>query len=447
MKHLIGIAICLGLLLISPWELFFRKQAETGASEPETETTAADTLIPAHAQLFNSFSDLNETRRLDQTVERFMRQWQINGASLAIVKEGKLVYSKGYGYADVEAGKKTEVSHIFRIASVSKLITAAGIMKLVEGGSLSLDDRVFGPEGILCDSLYAEMADKRTPRITIDHLLRHQGGFSTRYTDPMFNPVEVARHMGTEPPADLTTIIRYVLKKRLGFTPGTSTSYSNVGYGILSRVIEQVTGQEYATWIRDSLLIPAGCYDMWPGRNLAEHRYPNEVKYYEPSDAVLIPACDGTDSLVYRSNGGNNIEALCGAGGWVASPTELLIFLQAIDGDPTVPDVLSDESIHYMTKNHAPGLPPGWMHTSSQGDWWRSGSLAGTSVMMKRQRNGFSWVFVTNTSSWSGSRFPSKIEQMVSLAISRIKEWPDRNLFHAEYRSELQKQLQTSDAL
>lgn len=72
-----------------------------------------------------------------------MDQGEIKGASLAM-KDGKHVYSKGYGYADEENEVKTDVNHIFRIASVSKLITAAGIMKLVENGTLSLDDKVFG---------------------------------------------------------------------------------------------------------------------------------------------------------------------------------------------------------------------------------------------------------------------------------------------------------------
>ena len=198
-------------------------------------------------------------------------------------------------------------------------------------------------------------------------------------------------------------------------------------------MIEKVSGKNYEEFIQDSILIPAGCYDMHLAHNLDKDRYFNEVKYYEQSDADLIRSCDGRDTLVYRSNGGNNIEALYGAGGWVASPTELLRFLSAIDANDSYPDILTKESVETMTKCVKNALPLGWMNTNNQGDWWRSGTLAGTSAMLKRQRDGFCWAFITNTSNWTGPRFPHKIEGMMARAMDRVKEWPDRNLFDPDY--------------
>ena len=232
MKYTILLILIFVVLITIPWK-----------SHPEKiqveEIPPQDTLAIAIHDLFtNEYSDLDETKRLDNTIERFMRQWEIKGASLAIMKDGKLIYSKGYGYADEENGIKTDVNHIFRIASVSKLITAAGIMKLVENGKLSLDDKVFGEDGILNDTtLYYPIKDKRAKNITVENLLRHQGGFTARYGDPMFNPVDIAKKMDVPAPADLNTVIKFVLSRRLGFTPGTSTNYSNVGYGILTKII------------------------------------------------------------------------------------------------------------------------------------------------------------------------------------------------------------------
>ena len=383
MKYTILIILFFLVISFRPWNSF------TKEIQVETDSVPQDTLAVAVHDLFtNEYSDLVETKRLDQTIERFMNQWEIKGASLAIMKDGKLIYSKGYGYADEENEVKTDVNHIFRIASVSKLITAAGIMKLVENGTLSLDDKVFGKEGILNDTtLYAPIKDKRVNDITVENLLRHQGGFTNRAGDPMFCPVDIAEKMNVPAPADLNTIIKFVLSRRLGFTPGTSTCYSNIGYGILSKVIEKVSGKDYEKFIQDSILIPAGCYDMHLAHNLDKDRYFNEVKYYEQSDADLIRSCDGRDTLVYRSNGGNNIEALYG--GWVASSTELLRFLSAIDAEDSYPDILTKESVETMTKCVKNALPLGWMNTNDQGDWWRSGTLAGTSAMLKRQRDGF----------------------------------------------------------
>ena len=85
-----------------------------------------------------------------------MKKWTIEGASVAIAKDGKLVYARGFGYADTAAGIETQPYSKFRIASISKLVTAVAIMKLQEEGKLSLDDKVFGPEGILNDSCYCQ---------------------------------------------------------------------------------------------------------------------------------------------------------------------------------------------------------------------------------------------------------------------------------------------------
>lgn len=429
MKYIIAIISILVIIVwMKPWQ-------ELNNDTTEEYVMPEDSLsVAIHDLLTNRYSDLEETKRLDNMIERFLRQWEIKGASLAIMKDGQLIYSKGYGYANVEDSIPMDVFHIMRVASVSKLITAAGIMKLVENGKLSLQDKAFGPEGILNDStVYGNIKDKRTLDITVENLLRHQGGFTTRYGDPMFNPVTVAKKMNAENPATMETMIQFVLSRRLGFTPGTSTAYSNVGYGILSKIIERVSGQGYEQFIQDSILHPAGCFDMHLGYNVYEDRFPNEVKYYEGTDATPIQACNGADTLVPRSNGGNNIEEFYGAGGWVASPTELLLFLAAIDGDDSQPDILSKESVALMTEKVENAMPLGWMSTTSGGDWERSGSMAGTSAMLKRQKDGFSWAFTTNTSNWTGPRFPHKIDNIVAQAMDRVKEWPERNLFDPEY--------------
>ena len=429
MKYIIAIISILVIIVwMKPWQ-------ELNNDTTEEYVMPEDSLsVAIHDLLTNRYSDLEETKRLDNMIERFLRQWEIKGASLAIMKDGQLIYSKGYGYANVEDSIPMDVFHIMRVASVSKLITAAGIMKLVENGKLSLQDKAFGSEGILNDStVYGNIKDKRTLDITVENLLRHQGGFTTRYGDPMFNPVTVAKKMNAENPATMETMIQFVLSRRLGFTPGTSTAYSNVGYGILSKIIERVSGQGYEQFIQDSILHPAGCFDMHLGHNVYEDRFPNEVRYYEGTDATPIQACNGADTLVPRSNGGNNIEEFYGAGGWVASPTELLLFLAAIDGDDSQPDILSKESVALMTEKVENAMPLGWMSTTSGGDWERSGSMAGTSAMLKRQKDGFSWAFTTNTSNWTGPRFPHKIDNIVAQAMDRVKEWPERNLFDPEY--------------
>lgn len=116
------------------------------------------------------------------------------------MKNGKLLYSKGFGIADSAKGTPVNVSNIFRIASLSKLITATGIMKLWEEKKLSLDQPVFGEKGILNDSAFLGIKDPRIREITVEHLLRHQGGYSIRAGDPLFCTPSVAQSMQTPLP-------------------------------------------------------------------------------------------------------------------------------------------------------------------------------------------------------------------------------------------------------
>lgn len=435
MKYLILLMVVSLVMFLKPWELSFTEHA--APSTQDTLLLASNTLnptllLPVNQVINNGDSDLPETRRFDRMVEQFIKKWEIKGASFALMKEDKLVYCKGYGLADEKAQIPVDVNHIFRVASVSKLITAVGIMKLYEKGQLRLDAPVFGKQGILNDSCYRNYKDKRFEQITVEHLLRHQGGFSTVYGDPMFCPLDIARKMNLTPPIDLQTTIQFVLSRRLHFNPGSACSYSNVGYGILSKVIEKISGMDYETYIRKSVLLPAGCSDMYLGHNDSDMRLPNEVQYYEVSNAERIPACDGSGRMVYRSNGGNNIEELHGAGGWVASPAELLRFLAAIDGEAGIPDILKPATITYMTQEVPNAFPIGWIDTTPDGEWTRTGTLAGTSALLKKQKDGYSWIFVTNTSSWKGSRFPAYVASFMKKAFSTVSGWPERNLFELQ---------------
>ncbi len=430
MKYIILLVVIISIIITRPWEI---SSADCVQHATDTVSLASSgeqsRLLPIGQVVRNEYSELSETQTFDRHIERFMKKWDIKGASFALMKDDRLLYAKGYGYADEENKIFTDVKHIFRIASISKLITATGIMKLQEEGKLRLEDKVFGPEGILCDTLFQPIKDKRITAITVEHLLRHQAGFSTRYGDPMFCSLDIARKMEVDAPASLNTIIRFVLSRSLHFTPGTSTAYSNIGYGILCRIIEKVSKQDYETYIQENILRPAGCFDMHLAYNYYEQKYPNEVRYYDGTDEYMVLACDGSGKLVPRPYGGNNMEALSGAGAWVASAAELMRFLAAINKSANIPNILSPASIKQMTTPTKNGLPLGWMHVTAKGEWIRSGTLSGTSALMKQQSNGYSWVFITNTGSWKGPKFQQYIDKTIRTALASVKNWPEQDLF------------------
>lgn len=388
-----------------------------------------DKLVPGYIRLTNLNSSGLEFDRCVPVIDAFMRKWTIAGASVAIAKDGKLVYARGFGFADTAAGIETQPYSKFRIASISKLVTAVAIMKLQEEGRLSLNDKVFGPGGILDDSCYCKPKDNRVFNITVAHLLSHEGGWSQRYGDQMFMPQVIANQMKTNLPVDATTIIRFALSKRLHFTPGTGRSYSNLGYSILGLVVEKRSGLPYDEYCRTQIFEPLGIYDMIPARNLPDQKAPFEVTYYEPAGMPLRPSIYGTGEMVPVRYGGNDIETLGAAGSWLATAPDLMRLLLSIDGLSYNEDLLSEESIRFMTDTNNNFAPVGWKTSYIDGNWVRTGSFAGTAGMMKRQPNGISWVVLLNSSAWNGPEIHSYINRMMSKMLSQIDEWPGHDLF------------------
>lgn len=395
----------------------------------EKNSVAADKLVPGNVRLTNSNSSGREFADAVRTINSFMRKWSIEGASVAIAKDGRLVYASGFGYSDTASGELVQPYYKFRIASISKLVTAIAIMKLNEEGRVSLNERVFGPDAILDDPYFRNPKDKRVYSITVAHLLSHEGGWTQRYGDQMFMPLIVADKMGVKPPADTRTIIRFALDKRLHFTPGTGKAYSNLGYSILGLVVEKASGMSYEEYCKKAVLEPLGIYDMTLARNLPSDKAPFEVTYYEPLDVVFKPSIYGTGELVSPTYGGNDIEALGGAGAWLATAPDLLRLMLAVDGLSTPEDILSDESIRYMTDNENGSAPVGWKTTTYNGTWWRTGSFPGSAGMLKRQSDGFEWVVLFNSSAWNGPEIYSYINNMMYRVISQVKRWPDVDLF------------------
>lgn len=385
--------------------------------------------VPAHLRIDNSLTDARAFESAEKGIEWFMKNWSIKGASVAVAKEGKLLYARGFGYASLPDSLPVEPYHRFRVASVSKLITAVAIMKLQEEGRLTVTEKVFGPGAILDDTLFAHPKDRRVFDITVGHLLAHEGGWSQRYGDQMFMPEVISRTMDVPMPVDLKTIIRFALSKNLHFAPGTGQSYSNLGYSILGLVIEEASGMDYETYCRRKILEPLGIFDMSLGRNLPEDALPLEVSYYEVENAPLRPSVYGTGEMVPASRGGNDIETLGAAGGWVATAPDLMRLLLAVDGFDEPKDILLPESIEFMTDVYNGFAPVGWRATMPNGTWWRTGSFSGTTAMLKRMPDGTAWVVLMNSSAWNGPELTSDVDQMMARFLQRINEWPETDLF------------------
>lgn len=343
---------------------------------------------------------------VDSTVRAFMREYGIKGASLAVMRNDSLVYVKGYGYADTSLMAGMEPWHRMRVASVSKLITSIGIMRLQETGMLTLSDRVFAEGGAL-RYIVPEKHDKRLEDVTVEHLLRHQAGFTTeRGTgDPMFR-------VGM---TDAEKACREDLGLPLLYAPGTNQEYSNVGYYLLGALIRRVTGTDYEKWMQKNVFAPMGCRYFAIAGNYQHERKWREVRYYMHSEAKTDTDFHGNGIACESCYGGNNVAGIEGAGGWMATAPELCRMVAGIDGENGIADILSEESILEMTRfisKESFGI--GWIDTNEEGIWTRTGSFGGTTAIIKYfSAEGDCWVLLTNTSTKFGSKFAQKSSKLI----------------------------------
>ena len=387
--------------------------------------------------LTNAMSDIPELAGLDKKIRNYMRKWHMKGASLAITRGDSLVYAKGYGWADEEKGMEMSPRNILRMASVSKLITAAGIMVLQDRGDLNIKDTVFGPSGILNDTTITSLIRRKKDyyKITVEHLLRHQAGFSR---DPLFSSRDVKRQLQLDYAPEAEDFYKVVLNRRLKFAPGSWQSYSNFGYLLLSKIIEEVSGMPYDEFIKKEVLEPAGCYDMHIAGTYYEDKRDNEVRYYtHEGDGKYIEEYTDSGVTVERCYGGNNIPMLSGAGAWCGSPAEIARFVASIDGRPEVEDIISKESVELMTGYYDKDtFSLGWNDTHPNKGWSRSGTLSGTTALVKLFPDGECWIFISNTSTWKGPRQAKYTDALFHSCRELYSDkLPCRNMFDPDFYS------------
>lgn len=373
----------------------------------------------------------------DQLAASLLTNYQIPGGAIAVARNGKLVFARGYGYANTATGDLVQPDSLFRVASLSKPITSAAILLLVQKGRLSLDQRVFD---ILSSDqpLPGRVPDPRLMNVTVRELLEHAGGWNRDTTfDPMFIPQEIAAAAGTPPPPDTQTIIRYMMGKPLQFDPGTDYNYSNFGYALLGRIIETISGESYEAFVREQVLSASGaCMSL--GHSLQSQSWPKEVKYYDYPGAPLTSSVFGT-GLVPWPDGGFYLEAMDSHGGWVASPIDYLRFVLSVDGRDDRPQILSLSAVSTMISQ--PSIPVwagspawyalGWMVRPSHGDanWWHLGSLPGTSTIVVRNYDGVVWAAFFNSRPANPDAFFSDLDNGMWTALSGVTNWPSDDQF------------------
>ena len=258
--------------------------------------------------------DVPELSAFDQTMREFMVSHKVSAGSLAITYNANLVFARGYTWSK-EDSPAIQPTSLFRIASLSKPITSAGIMKLIEENQLRLDDKFIDilPYG----TAEGQAMDLNLGKVTILHLLEHLGGWDhDRAFDPMFADKKISKALGVPLPVTQANIITFMNGQPLQYEPGTKCAYSNYGYCLLGRVIEQKTGLSYEDFIKRFILSPLDINRMQIGRSNREDRALGEVRYESKHESVY---------------GAFNLENMDSHGGWLASAIDLARFAAAFD--------------------------------------------------------------------------------------------------------------------
>ncbi|SIT78479.1 CubicO group peptidase, beta-lactamase class C family [Pontibacter indicus] len=322
----------------------------------------------------------------DETLDGIMQRYDVPGLAVSITRNGEPVFVRSYGYADKEKGQLVSDQSLFRIASLSKPITSAGILKLIQDGKLTLADKVFGPEGILADEFPEPVADPNIAQITVYQLLIHTSGLTNSGGDPMLvDRAATAREIITEE----------VLHRVLEHEPGSTVAYSNLGYSILGRVIEKVTSKPYQDFIQEEVLLPAKIIGMRIAGDSMAQQVPGEVTYYQ----------EEYDPYTY------NMARMDAHGGWLSSTGDLMRFMALIDRNPAIPDLIEDNLLQA---------------TYFGGETWTHyGSLPGTTAVLSRVNDEYSFVVLANT---RYNRSPNRIADEVSNALKEkilsMESWP-----------------------
>ncbi|XP_060067712.1 uncharacterized protein LOC132547921 [Ylistrum balloti] len=355
----------------------------------------------------------------DNVITGFMKEQGIPGASLAISLHGKPVYVQGYGTAG--PGKLVLSNSKFRLASISKPITAIVTMKLCESGLLSLNDTVLGTKGIIGYKPTCK-GDRRLTRITIEHLLQHSSGWDRdRVGDPVFWKLE--KVCPGQAPTAKETLVRFMMSRKLQFTQCKRHAYSNLGYLVLGMVLEKKLGMGYEDLVHECLG-DVTRNTMYVGTAKKSVEDFEEVEYYSNRDPSLAPSVIPGEGLVTPQYGSFPMEDTGSYGGWVSSAVQLLgLFDRLSNTDPRV-CILRPETFEKMLQRPKYENGEEWyglgLDVQDGGQsWGHTGAMEGTSTTFLHHRSGVSWVLLLN--SWSRDM---DLDGLLKFSLSHVPHLP-----------------------
>lgn len=260
--------------------------------------SVAAALVPLQVLAQEALPD-SVTQAIDAIMNSELERDGCPGASVAVVLDGKFRWASGYGVIDLDSRTPTTPDTVFRIASISKMLTATAQMQLVESGAVSLN----APAREYCPEL-----PRNWGSITVHHLLSHQSGIRHwRTSAERYNQVQYP---------SIASSIDVVRDSALLFPPGTAEEYSTPAYNVVGCVIAGASGTSYGDYMRENVFGPSGMSNVYIGDAPQDH--PNSAKGYR--DGPDGPRPSRPDDLSIKYPGG----------GLSASASDLALFTEAL---------------------------------------------------------------------------------------------------------------------
>lgn len=228
------------------------------------------------------FSQWDQSEAIDAYVNEYLKDANVPGLALAVLRSSTLVKAKGYGFANLEHTVPVRPDTVFQSGSLGKQLAATAIMMLVEEERLRVEDPI---------SQYFPEAPESWAPITVRHLLTHTSGIKN-YTSDDF---DYRRDYSED------DLVRLAASMPLDFEPGERYSYSNTGYVLLGALIRRVTGQFYGDFLRDRIFVPLGMdsarviseEDIVPNRAAGYRLVDGKIKNQEWVSPSLNTTADG----------------------------------------------------------------------------------------------------------------------------------------------------------
>ncbi len=341
------------------------------------------TVVPSSGQSWSGI----ETE-IDKIAKDFVNDEKVPGMTVAISKDGRLIFNKAYGYTDFAEKKPMKTSHRTKIGSVSKILTTMGVMKLTEEKpAFTVDRLVYGSNGVFSDwrdydTKNAVGKPEWYAKIRIKHLLSHTAGFNPEGTTD-----SQKRAFGIDPNSNFPykAAHQVFLKYRgLIHEPGTAYEYANHHLGFSGHILAHVSGMSYEKYITNKILDPIGLKGKI-------------IPYYSSDKPSIssLHSLDDNGKIIKISHSNSTVSAGLAAGGWTATAKDMVRVMAATDKLSNYSDILKASTIDLMETKPFPSIAGshalGWVMSQrgSAKKLLHSGSIGGGETLIVKFTEGY----------------------------------------------------------